>query len=123
MHLGERCVCSLPILVLIQGIAMYSWLITALEHTNYKVFVEAHPHAQTCTLTSFAGVLHGVKDVDNVRAMCTDNPWEVGGILTGIKPGLSVVVLQLLLLPAFMLLLLALSLPMRLFYGTFHFGL
>ena len=57
------------------------------------MFVEAHPHAQTCTLTSFAGVLHGVKDVDNVRATCTDNPWEVGGILTGIKPGLSAVLL------------------------------
>ena len=58
---------------------------TALNHTHYKVLVRAHPHAQTTTLTSFAGIVHGDKDVDNVRAMCTDNPWEIGGICTGLK--------------------------------------
>eukprot|EP00937_MAST-01D_sp_MAST-1D-sp2_P005355 g5355.t1 len=71
----------------------FEFQITALDRAHYKVFVKEHPHAQTTTLTSFAGVLHGGKDIDNVRAVCTDNPWEIGGVCTGLKPGLSCVAL------------------------------
>ena len=58
----------------------------------YSVTVYAQPNSpsQTCVVTNASGVLGG-SNVTNVAVACTTNSYTVGGVVTGLGSGLSVV--------------------------------
>jgi hypothetical protein len=52
---------------------------TCIAHTHYKIGVKLQPDSQGAALQSFAGMVQWGRDVDNVKANITDNPWTIGG--------------------------------------------
>jgi hypothetical protein len=60
------------------------------DGTDYAVTVATQPTGQTCSVSNGGGTLAGA-DVTNVAVDCVDNPHTLGGILSGLETGNSVV--------------------------------
>ncbi len=56
---------------------------------NYSVSVLKQPTGQTCTPSNANGTISG--DVSNVAISCVNNSYPVGGVVTGLIPGESLV--------------------------------
>lgn len=60
------------------------------DGSNYAVTVASQPKGQTCAVTSGTGTLAG-SAVTNVAVSCTSNQYTVGGLLSGLVTGDTVV--------------------------------
>ena len=57
---------------------------------SYNVTVQTQPEGQTCLLTNNSGTVSGA-DVTSILVMCSTNTYTVGGNVTGLGNGLSLV--------------------------------
>lgn len=61
------------------------------DGTAYAVTVGIQPAGQSCSVTNGSGTLPGGTNVTNIAVTCVDTPIQVGGLLTGLVAGESVV--------------------------------
>lgn len=61
------------------------------DGTAYAVTVGAQPAGQSCSVANGSGTLPGGSNVTNVSVTCIDIPYQVGGLVTGLVSGESVV--------------------------------
>lgn len=61
------------------------------DGTAYAVTVRTQPSGQSCAITNGSGTLPGGANVTNIEVTCIDTPIQVGGLLTGLVAGESVV--------------------------------
>ena len=70
----------------------FAFATTATQGTSYQVTVAQQPTSpsQTCTVTNGAGTM-GAADVTNVNVACATNTYAVGGTVTGLAAGRTLV--------------------------------
>lgn len=68
----------------------YTFLTQQAAGANYLVSVFTQPAGQTCTVSNASGVI-GTSNVSNVNVSCTGGGFTVGGSVSGLGTGLSVV--------------------------------
>ncbi len=61
------------------------------DATSYNVTIGAQPSGQTCTVSNGSGTLAG-GNVSNVQVSCVANKYSVGGLLSGLASGKTVVI-------------------------------
>ena len=61
------------------------------DGTAYAVTVGTQPAGQSCSVSNGSGTLPGGSNVTNIAVSCVDTPVQVGGLLTGLVAGESVV--------------------------------
>jgi hypothetical protein len=61
------------------------------DKSVYHVKVLVHPENQTCNISSHSGMIHNGRHSLNVRCACMDNPWSVGGHISGMKEDMEMV--------------------------------
>jgi azurin len=60
------------------------------DTTDYAVSIRSQPSGQTCTLANASGTLAG-SNVTNVGINCTEDEYTLGGLLSGLEPGDTVI--------------------------------
>ena len=68
----------------------FSFPIALADGSNYAVTVSGQPISQTCSVANGGGTLAGAP-VSNIQVSCADTQYTVGGILSGLAAGDSVV--------------------------------
>jgi hypothetical protein len=68
----------------------YAFATELADGASYAVTVLTQPATQTCTVSNGSGTLAGA-DVTNVDVTCVTNTYTVGGLLSGLVPGDTVV--------------------------------
>lgn len=68
----------------------FSFLTAVAEGSTYSVSIAQQPTGQTCSVANGTGIVPGA-DVTNVTIDCVDDQYSVGGLLTGLVSGDSVV--------------------------------
>jgi len=61
------------------------------DGTAYAATIGAQPVGQSCSIANGSGTLPGGTNVTNIAVTCVDTPIQVGGLLTGLVAGESVV--------------------------------
>ena len=70
--------------------ASFTFTTPVAQGSTYSVTVLTQPSTQTCTVTNGSGTMSGA-NVTNVRVTCGNNAYTVGGTLSGLAGGQSVV--------------------------------
>ena len=60
----------------------YTFTVQVASGSPYYITVLTQPAGQTCTISGGTGIISG--NVNNVAVACTDNPYTVGGSVTGL---------------------------------------
>ena len=76
--------------VTLTGDGAFTFPIALADGSNYAVSVSGQPPTQTCLIVNGSGALMGAP-ASNIQVSCTDTQYTVGGLLSGLEPGDSVV--------------------------------
>ncbi len=77
--------------VTLTGDGAFAFPIALADGSSYAVSVSGQPPTQTCLVVNSSGALMGAP-VSSIQVSCTDTQYTVGGLVSGLAPGDTVVI-------------------------------